>query len=276
MLKLMKYEFLRRKTLLIVVLSVLFAMEALTAFGIYKGVGWLGLSITLISIMCIGVPIFVFFDSISTYYSDLKNKHGYMLFLTPNNGFKIIGSKLIIGVIEAIIFTSLVVFFMYINFEITHAMYLSEVNDFTIGFSQVISELKEQFPYSFWQVALVSIISFLLSWFSTILMAILSITISKTILSNNRHNWVVSIGVFIGISFLLQVISMLVMTPFGFYNDIFTFGVQSNFEAYNPMLASQINNLLWKSLLVGTGLNLIYMAAFYFVSGTLLNKRIDL
>lgn len=102
MFKLMKYELLKKVNLMFIALIVSVAVELIIVFTIYKGGAALGFSMFLIFLLGFGGFIMLFVDSVVMYSSDLYKKPGYMLFfLTPNSSFKIIGSKLLVSLIEA-------------------------------------------------------------------------------------------------------------------------------------------------------------------------------
>ncbi|MDA3847147.1 MAG: hypothetical protein PF505_11495 [Vallitaleaceae bacterium] len=95
MLNLLKYEFLRRKNVLAITGIFMVIAEIIILLGINKRGALLGVAIVLILLMIIGVTVLIFAEAIRSYSTDLNQKQGYMLFMTPNSGYKILGSKMI-------------------------------------------------------------------------------------------------------------------------------------------------------------------------------------
>ena len=103
MLKTMKYEVIRNKMVIIILFSILGAAEALFLFGLISdsknmvGFGILGLvlgtSIIYFAIWLLGIMSFS---------HDLRDKTGYMVFLTPVSPYKIIIAKMLVGLCELI------------------------------------------------------------------------------------------------------------------------------------------------------------------------------
>lgn len=111
MIKLMKYELARRKNLLIgAAISALF-VEGSVLLGIYLGSGralqegldgWNILAIMMTVLLVVGGCVLTFLDAVVKLYSDYKQKHGYMIFMTPQSGYRVIWAKTIFAVLEMI------------------------------------------------------------------------------------------------------------------------------------------------------------------------------
>lgn len=280
MLNLMKYEIDRRKKAVIIFMAIVVVVQGLILFGLYRDGGWPVLSAVTAILLTIGTYLFVLFDSIRTYYSDLNSSEGYMLFLTPNSGYKIIASKLIIAFIELMLFVMVAVAFIILDYVVikhlfidTGPAYIREIfYDLADFYKALIPGIGQIFVFSF---------STILQWFNVIMMAILAITLTKTLLSNKKYSWLISLGIFIAINVALQFLSMAVISSFGFYKDIMNLArmqVQVNLEGASLTVGTypSIGNLIFKYTAIMTVLYAIYVSVFYAISGWLLDKRIDL
>ena len=94
MLRLLKYEF--RKTLFpkIVLLALLVIFEGIFLYGYWTGndsTTTLGLSLFLFTFLCGLLAIGII--SLVTLHKDMNTRQGYMLFMTPNSTYKILGAK---------------------------------------------------------------------------------------------------------------------------------------------------------------------------------------
>lgn len=96
MLKMMKYEYRRGIFPLLVVITALAAAELLFVIGIFAEKDLLaGLGITFLVMGGWASFMFVLIYGVIIYSQDLKNKTGYMVFMTPISNYKIIGAKLL-------------------------------------------------------------------------------------------------------------------------------------------------------------------------------------
>jgi hypothetical protein len=279
MLNLIKYEIDRRRKAILTFLAIVIVVQSLIIFGFYRGGGWIALSVFSIVLITISVYLFMIFDGIRTYYSDLNRSEGYMLFLTPNSGYKIIASKLVVNFFELVLFVFAAVVMLLLDYFIIKNLFIDsgsvELKQFFYALAEankdVIPSIGHIFLYFFTTA---------IQWFNIIVMAILAITLTKTILSNTRYSWLISIGLYIAISIGIQFLSMGVTAAFGIYSDIKTLinfvvrvGPEQQFSI-EPM--PTIGDVVYKYTAVMTALYIIYISVFYYLSGWLLDKRIDL
>jgi len=265
-LKLLKYEFMRRKNTLAAFCILLAVAEGLILFGLYKGKGWVALSIFLSVIMVAAVYFYGLLDAIGSYFSDLKNKHGYMLFLTPVSGYRIIGAKALFGVIQLFVSAILVFLLMFLNLRISGKLYLSgtQLEQFWIAAKAGLGALVP----NLWQIIQFVVIT-LMQWFNIIMMGIFAITLSKTVFSSSRHRFLLSLLFFILVNMAVQAITITVLAPFGLFGDMIHYEVMDNVMVYGSLN-------LDKYFTIGIGLYAVYISLFYFLSGRLLHRRIDL
>lgn len=193
MLKLLKHEFQKQFSRLIGLLILLVISEGMFVIGYYvhnDQVMGRGLAIfAFLTIFgCIGIGI----DSILTMINDLSNNHNYMLFMTPNNGYKILGAKVLenlistLGLIVICVLTMIGDYFLVggksqylINLHINTASTASIVHSFSYG---------------------------LMIWLALVALIILSIVLSLTLFKDAHHNFLLSLLVFIGLSILMSTI----------------------------------------------------------------------
>lgn len=267
MLTLMKYEILRKQKGIFMFLSILAFLELGILFGIYKGGQWAALSISFIFVLVAGGLVMVFVDTLRSYSKDLNEKQGYSLFLTPSSGYKIIGSKSLISLIELVSVTLIIFALMFLNFQFTKSLYYDSVN----ALMQQIILFTKATPFipSIGQTLLV-IFTSIFEWFTVIMIAILSMTLRKTILSNSKYGWLISFIFFILIYSAMELINTFVLSGFGFIGDI---SQLSTLAQPDPEL---IKTFVYKCFKIACVLYPIYIGILYYFSGMLLNKRVDL
>ncbi|QUI21530.1 hypothetical protein HZI73_04140 [Vallitalea pronyensis] len=208
MFKLIKYELLKKVNLMFIALIVAVAVELVIVYTIYRGGAALGFSVFLIFLLGFGGLIMLFVDSIIMYSSDLYKKPGYMLFLTPNNAFKIIGSKLLVSLIEAAVAVGFFIGLMYINYHLVYTLYLNDLS----GEAKMLLDLFIAFTKlpSVGDMVMI-IVSLTVSWFTLIVTAYLAITIRKTLLANIKFGGIVSFIFYSIIQFILIYIQIQIL-----------------------------------------------------------------
>lgn len=257
MLKLMKYEALRKIRLLFIALVVVGIVELVILYTIYKGGIALGFTVFLVFLLGFGGLIFLLVDSITMYSSDLYKRSGYMLFLTPNNTFKIIGSKLLISLFEAAFGLAVYIILMYGNYKLVFSLYLNDpasearmLLDLFTAFAKLPSATD----------VIMLIVSVVVGWFSFILTIYLAITIRKTLLSNVKFGGIFSFIFFLILQFILTYVQFKLL------------GNVDTWTTSQSMDISVTNNYTLTSLLYSC----VTGAILYVSSSMLLAKGVDL
>ena len=107
MLKLIKYDFMKVRSLIVIFGIIGLAINALL-FIFYKlkesfDVSFLnntvGILVTFAILFLFSLPVFILIVSIMLYSTDISKKKGYMTFLTPHSAYAIVGSKIILSFI---------------------------------------------------------------------------------------------------------------------------------------------------------------------------------
>lgn len=266
MFKLIKYEFLKKQKFLFATIAGLIFMELGILFGIYKGGQWSALSIFLIFIMISGIVLLVFIDTVRSYSFDLNNKQGYSLFLTPVSGYKIIASKALVSLIELLLGVFVVFILMYLNFSFTKFLYFDSTNQLV---KDMIMAIKESAILPTLPQISLFITASAFQWFTVIMIAILAMTIRKTILSQSKFGWLISLVLFIALYSLIETINVAALTSFGLFSDIIE---MANIQADPTYFSSYI----FKYVGISAILYPIYISILFFLSGMFLNKRVDL
>lgn len=209
MLKLMKYEFKKQGFSKFVILCLVAIIEVVFLLGVVLGKEeWMAASMGILFLVTFGAMTYLAFEAIITYSNDLKTKCSYMLFLTPNTTYSIVGAKVLAAAIQGIVAVCVFAAIYIFNGGILVAKYdvIAEVKQLIIEFSKQFLQLDID------MVALFSVVaSILASWLSTITIAFFSITLSTTFLANNKFKGLISFVIFIGTNMLLYYIMDLVL-----------------------------------------------------------------
>jgi hypothetical protein len=267
MLKLMKYELNRRYQFIFIIMMFIVFMEFLILFGLIKGDVWFMMSFLSSILLITGTMFAVFFDCIRTHYQDLNNNPGYMLYLTPVNRYKIIGSKMLVNLLEIAFFFILFTALMIINFAVLKKFHIDTSDYFTVNmYDEIMTGLKMVFPSTGYLFLLT--ITAIIQWLNNIMIAILAITLTKTLLANVKASWAISLIFYIILVTITQFVSMGVLVASGFINDMLSFTEVTE--------VPDMSGFLIKSVSIGGAMYFIYLSIAFFFTGMLLNKRIDI
>ena len=118
MLKLMKYEFRKLRTALLVMLLVLAGLEAGFLIGIHAEKPDLtGISLGLITLLVFVVYAFILISGIVSYSRELKEKSGYLIFMAPVHPIGVVLSKLLFTVLATLAATAVFALAAYLDFR---------------------------------------------------------------------------------------------------------------------------------------------------------------
>ena len=94
--KLLKYELRKTWMLKLIVLGMTAAAEILFLVGLWtQQERALGLGVLLLSLLAMGSIMVIGLYSLVVLHRDMNTKQSYMLFMTPNSSYKILGAKVL-------------------------------------------------------------------------------------------------------------------------------------------------------------------------------------
>ena len=207
MLRLLKYEF--RKTLFpkMVLLALLVIFEGIFLYGYWTGndsTTTLGLSLFLFTFLCGLLAIGII--SLVTLHKDMNTRQGYMLFMTPNSTYRILGAKVAECGLSLLIAGAIGLGIGALNFSM-----LSEVTKLITSLLENFgSNLVPDFPTL--SSLLFNILSHLLCSVTT---AYLADVISSSLLNGRKGNLAITFVLFILINYAVQKILTLVPDSLG-------------------------------------------------------------
>jgi len=213
MFKIIKYDFIRKYKLILIILiaAVFLNLLAIVKFSVQGGVMFLGL-------FPIAMILLYIVDIIKMYSDDLNKKSGYMLFMTSYSGYKIIVSKLITAILEAI-----AILLLYLIFILINSIYFSTTQGFDLNVNEIISAvntiLSGRLGFNLGHV-FVFLLTVLVFAIGFILTAYTSITIRKSIFSETKFGGVLSFIIFIALNWASSFSSSKLMSILPPYYDI--------------------------------------------------------
>lgn len=108
MLKLMKYEFRKTRTTLLIMVAALVALEAGFLIGDrIDDYRIAGICLGLLTALVFAVYVYILIAGITSYSREINDKTGYMTFMVPVSPMGIVVSKLLFTVLAALVITAL-------------------------------------------------------------------------------------------------------------------------------------------------------------------------
>ncbi len=215
MLKLIKYEFRKTRMTKAIILAITLIAQVVFLIGLYTdndastSVGILGLTM-----LAFGGILIIGLQSIRTLHQDMNTRQSYMLFMTPNSSYKILGSKLFecgLSILIAGVF-----FFALGTLDITLLLArLGELNELWKFIKEFLSDLTiDGRTVDLNAGAFASAgFSVLTSWFFSVTTACLAVVISAALLNGRRFNGLISFIFFLLLSWGCSWISGLITKP---------------------------------------------------------------
>lgn len=209
MFKLIKYEFRKQMFSKLVILAVIGLIEASFLIGIaLDKQDMINTSMGILFLFTFGALFFLAFESIITFSNDLKQKQSYMLFLTPNTTYGIVGAKVLSAAIQIVLAGISFAVVYAINGAILIAKFsnIAQIKEFLI---QALNSFYNFDIKSSYLLLGVGVIIF--SWLSTVTVAFFSITLSTTFLADKKYKGIVSFVIFLLINYVYGKISELIL-----------------------------------------------------------------
>jgi ABC-2 type transport system permease protein len=255
MTKLLKYELLRRKHMLIGALLSMLFVEGVALFGVFMDGGWNVLAIGMTVLLIAGGLVLVFLDGITRLYSDLKQKQGYMLFMTPQNGYRIIWAKTIFAILEIIAAGLVIIGCLALTGTALNHMHGDLVRTF---FARL--PFGWNFIFGIGALGLLQ----LMAQFS---IAMLAVTVSRTFMQSSSYNWLIALLMYFALALVVNVADGALLLAFGIVGDVI--------HITNDTMVLN-SGLLAKYFAIGAATYSVWFVVCTFISGRLVNRGIDL
>ena len=264
--KLMKYELMRRKNILIGgAISMLF-VEGVALFGMLMGgsnwrAGWNGwnmLAAGMTMLLVFGGFILAFLDGVIRLYSDYKQKHGYMIFMTPQNGYKVIWAKTIFAALEIIVAGIIIIGCLAVSAVVLDNIYVGEISNF-------LAMLKV-YNISAGTIIGGGVVG-LLQIMAQLSIAILAVTVSRAMMPSKSYNWLVTLLMYFALAIVVNVVDG---------GLLFVFGVAGDMALTDNGAGLIESGLLAKYLWIGVGTYVTWFTGCTLLSGRMVNRGIDL
>ena len=197
MLKLMKYEFRKQLFTKLALLVILVLLEGYFFYGVirkseettFKGEIFL-------TIFAFAAIMLVSFECVFTFYSDLKTKQSYMLFMVPRSTYSVVGAKMLSAMLQILLSGLVIGAVAFLDVFIMAARF-GELQQLLNGLQTVLRELF-RLDVNMGRIA-VKLMVLVITWMTFVMVAMLSITFGATLMANSKLRGVVSFIIFIAL-----------------------------------------------------------------------------
>lgn len=260
MLNLIKYEFIRKSKLMGIFLAVVLILNAVLLIKLQtctisaeEQMMAMGVFYTAL----IGVFFVLYIVDVTAMYSrDLDQKTGYMFFLTPNSGYKILGSKIAVGILEG--FAFLLIYFLL--FAVNIMGFYGDTLRALVGsdlFAYILSRVYLE-GINLSSYFAVYVITIFIGIVTLVLMIFTAISIRKSILAERKFGGIISFIIFLLLAWLSTKVTETITSVLS-VDPLITQGA--------PSYSFLITQIL---------LQVVLGIVFFCISGYLLDKRMDL
>jgi hypothetical protein len=260
MTKLLKYELLRRKNLLLGALITLLLTEGIALYSIYRGGGWNTLAITMTVLLSVAGLLLPILDTVTKLYADYKHKQGYLLFLTPQGGSRVVWSKAIFGALETVAAVALICGCIAIS--------AAALDRFQQGAATALLAAMRQETGGIFSGGGLAVFAGMvaLELLAQTGIAMLAVTVSRMMVQGSGYNWLIALAMYFALAIGVNAVDSLLMTAFGLIGDVQAL-TQGTLD---------IGLMIAKYFAIGAGVYAVWFAVCTAVAGRLASRRIDL
>lgn len=211
MLKLFKYEFMKTRLSKLIILGITLVLEIAFAASLLKNDDELqGICVLLLVLFATVSILWLGLQSILTLHKDMNTRQSYMLFMTPNSSYKILGAKVLENAASVLLGG---VFFcalgaLDLTLLMDHHQALDQLMEM---FQDVLESFSKNIRFDTYSILTFCLYT-LISWLSTVTLAYFAVIISAALLGGKKGNLFISFLIFLGLTILLSML-LGVVTP---------------------------------------------------------------
>lgn len=262
MTKLMKYEFLRRKPLLLGALVSVAAVQGGIVYAVYRGGSWNTLAVILTVLLSVALLLLPLLNAVTKLYADLKHRTGYMLFLTPASGGRILFAKMSYAAAETLAATALLCGCLVIS-----GLALDQFQNGAAA--AMLAPLQQQLgALPLGGVAAAYVLLIMLQMLAQLSIAMLAVIVSRCMLPATSYGWLITLLMYFAFALGINVVNSLLLLAFGFVGDVLSLVSQSS--------VANVSAFAVKYLILAAALYAAWIAGCTAFSGRLAGRRVDL
>ncbi len=204
---LIKYEFRKTRAIKLMLLSAAALAEAVFLIGLWGDFeNMLGISVMLLTMLAFGGVMVIGLASVVILHRDMNTKQSYMLFMTPNSSFRILGAKVLENGFSILLAGA---FFFVLGALDISLLFAREgrLEELWKWIREFLRSFDERITLDM-PTMLTLTVNILASWICTVNAAYLGDVISTALLNGKRFNGVVSFLAFAALMWLVSFIQV--------------------------------------------------------------------
>lgn len=230
MLNTIKYELIKQRTSKIILAGFIILAELAFIIGVCidnENI-WATGTFCLMLLAMITFVI-VALEAISTYYRDMQDKSGYMLFMTPHSVYTIMGGKILTGILSIVAAT--IIFGLLTFADVT--VVASKYHELTRMVDSIRAALNQLYAIDIsWGDVIIATVDMVFSWIAMITSAFLAITLCMTLIRGVRGKGFISFAAFCAINWFYEFATIQISN----WLDLSSYTAQMGFAAVTTVV----------------------------------------
>ncbi|MBQ6646673.1 MAG: hypothetical protein IJM56_08340 [Clostridia bacterium] len=266
---LFKYEF--RKTLLtkLVILGITAIAQTVYLVGLWtdKDNTVVAGILLLFFTAAFGI-LFIGVQSVLTLHRDMNTRQSYMLFMTPNSCYTILGAKMLENLLSMLIGGAFFFGLGTLDIWLLNRHY-HEIRSILDALQEVLRMFNLNLNPDAGYIASM-VFGMLASWFATITAAFLADVVSSSLLNGKKFNLLISFVLFLVLSYLMSKVSSLLA------GEVTTKTQESVTELDNGATIYSVTTTITRDYFLKSGLvSLVFSVLFYIGAAELMQRKLS-
>jgi len=208
---LMKYEWRKTLALKLILLGITAAAEIAYLIGAFAhDENWAAISAGILTLLAFGGVMVIGLNSIVSLHRDMNTRQGYMLFMTPNSCYKILGAKVLENGLSMLVTGAFFFGLGALDVMLLFAKF-STVGELWRFLEDFIHSINNEIQINAFGMACF-FLSLLTGWFAVVIMAYLADVISAALLNGKKYNGLLSFVLFLALTIGLRVLENMVIS----------------------------------------------------------------
>ena len=245
--KLLHYEFRKAFFSKLVLLSITALLEVVFLVGIFtRDENVIAIATGLLTMIATVGVVGIGVESIVILHRDMNTRQGYMLFMTPNSTYRILGAKVLENGLSILLVSVCFGLLGFLDISLLFSHY-GELDRLWEIFSQVTKNMAPWLELN-WQTLTAFLVNILCSWLAMVNMGYLADVLASSVLRGRKAGGFVAFLIFIAMSFAMSWLQNVLL----------------------PNTMAIIPHLVWDSVIA-----LVCAAGMYFLTAWVMDRKLS-
>ena len=210
--KLLHYEIRKSGGTKLILLGITAVLELVFLAGIlFNKDNVIGLGAILLFVAALGGIFFIGIQSVTILHRDMNTRQGYMLFMTPNSSYRILGAKVLENGLSLLLAGAFFAVLGFLDITLMMAHY-GQLEQLWQTVNRVLTNIYPEFSLH-WDTILAVLFAFLCSWLSTVVAAYLADVVATALLKGKKFGGFLAFVLFILIQLVIGWVQFRIRIP---------------------------------------------------------------